>query len=201
MRFLRNLFGRRNEENPPAARQARQECPESGGDTVTIPGGEWTSSLWTDNPVRAPRTLDVAAFMEQTSLPPVWPEDDEYRSYVADDQQRLQNHWITVLLHHPNSDVVIQTLRLDHIECVGPIPVAMADILVQRDQALAREAAKAVWRLTDYGVKKIFNVILSRGMIPSDYSRSQVERAVDLLKDECPAERKELLEKELHGEE
>lgn len=37
MRFLRNLLGRRNEENPPAATEATQERPESGGDTVTIP--------------------------------------------------------------------------------------------------------------------------------------------------------------------
>ena len=94
----------------------------------------------------------------------------------------------------------MQTLRLPHIECVGAIPVAIADILVQRDQDLAREAAKAVWRLSDYGVKKIFNVILSRGMTPSDYSSSQVSQAIDLLKNECPAEKKELLEKELHGE-
>ncbi|MBU0491627.1 MAG: hypothetical protein KKA73_25955 [Chloroflexi bacterium] len=201
MRFLCNLFGRRIKEDPPAARQVRQERPESGGDTITIPGGEWAGGLWADKPVRAPRTLDVTVFMGQSSLPPVWPDDDGYKSYVANDQQRLQNHWITVLLHHPNSDVVMQTLRLPHIECVGPIPVAIADILVQRDQALAREAAKAVWRLSDYGVKKIFNVILSRGMTPSDYSRSQVSQAVDLLKDECPAERKELLEKELHGDE
>ena len=178
-----------------------EQSPESGGDTVTIPGGEWAGGIWTDKPVRVPKTLDVAAFMGQTSLPPVWPDDDGYRSYVADDRQRLRNHWVTVLLHHPNKDVVIQTLRLAHIECVGPIPVAMADILVERDPVLAREAAKAVWRLTDYGVKKVFNVILSRGMTPSDYSRSHASRAVDLLKNECPAERKELLEKELRGEE
>jgi len=138
--------------------------------------------------------------MGQSSLPPVWPDDDNYKSYVANDQQRLYYHWITVLLHHPNRDVVMQTLRLPHIECVGAIPVAIADILVQRDQDLAREAAKAVWRLSDYGVKKIFNVILSRGMTPSDYSSSQVSQAIDLLKNECPAEKKELLEKELHGE-
>jgi len=177
-----------------------REHTESGGDIVTIRGGEWAGALWADKPVRAARTFDVASFMAQPSLPPVWPEDERYRSYVANDRQRLQNQWITVFLHHPNADVIVQTLWLPHIECVGPIVVSIADILVHGDQSLAKEAAQAVWRLSDYGMHKVFNVILSRGMTPSDYSAHQVSQTLALLGNECPAERRELLKKELRDD-
>ena len=116
--------------------------------------------------------------------------------HVGNDQQVLQNHWITVLLHHPSKDVVIQTLHLPHIECVPPIDVSIADILVQPDQFLAEEAANAVWRLSNFGVNRVFNVILSRGIVPSDYSPRQVAQAVGLLGKTCPPERRELYDRE-----
>lgn len=168
--------------------------------TVTISGKGWASGLWAERPIQVPGNVNVAFFLSQQPLPPVWPEDEEYRSYIMGDQQRLQNHWITVLLHHPNKDVVIQTLRLPHIECVGSIPVSIADFLVQDDVSIAEEAARTVWRLSDYGVHKIFNVILSRGLTPSDYSASQVAKAVKFLENKCPPERRQLLEKEVHDD-
>ena len=197
MRFFADLFRRRGTRTSLGTPGWVREPAQSGGDSVTIPGGEWAGGLWADKPVRVPKTIDVAVFMAQPSLPPLWPDDEGYRSYVAGDQQRLRNHWITVLLHHPDSDVVGQTLRLPQIECVDAIPVAIADILVQGDRSLSEEASRATWHLTDYGVHKVFNVIVSRGLTPSGYSAGEVSQALDLLRNACPAERRELFAKEV----
>ncbi|CAL9335139.1 hypothetical protein SUDANB106_00154 [Streptomyces sp. enrichment culture] len=183
-------------------RVARQDGPDSDG-MVTLSGQGWAGDLWREVPVRVPWRVDVNEFLSRRPLPYLWPDDAEYRTHVDADEhpeQLLRTSWIDAFLHHPDDSVVIQCLRDaftgDNIANL----TSVADILGYAcAPEVKQEAAKAVWRADDAGVHWVFNVLLSRGLIPSDYDALSVHEAIRHLRATCPPERAGTLQSELGG--
>lgn len=73
---------------------------------------------------------------------------------------------------------------------VDPLPY----LLVHENRDVCMEAAKLTWQLDDAGITAIFNVLSSRGMIPSGIEAQKGRRAAEILRDCCPPERRKLFE-------
>lgn len=85
--------------------------------------GDWKSDLMGELTYVGKRKRDsvkvyadpnlVKKFLSQKALPYIW-SDDEHRNYInskGDAQEYLLWLWIIVYLHHPNPEVIIETLR------------------------------------------------------------------------------------------
>jgi hypothetical protein len=191
------------EPDPQESRQAAEQyIPDSDG-MVTLPGTGWTGDLWREAPVRVPWTVDVKEFLGRRPLPYLWPNDTEYRAHIdahERPEQLLRAGWVDAFLHHPDEQVVIQCLRDAFTGDNVWNLTTVADILgCAAAPEVKQEAAKAVWRVSDTGVHWVFNVLLSRGLIPSDYDALSVHQALGHLRATCPPERVEMLESELSG--
>ncbi|QKV90795.1 hypothetical protein HUT19_02775 [Streptomyces sp. NA02950] len=176
--------------------------PDSEG-MITLPGTGWTGEWWREMPVRVPWRVDVSEFLSRRPLPYLWPDDPEYRAHVdggEHPEQLLHISWTDVFLHHPDDSVVIQCLRDAFTgDNVGNL-TSVADLLGHTcAPEVKQEAAKAVWRLSDEGVHRVFNVLLSRGFFPSDYAALCVHEALGHLRAMCPPERAGTLASELGG--
>lgn len=161
--------------------------------------GNWTKSIWKELPVRVYSEPDaVAAFFTQATLPYLWPDIREYKQYVdsqEDAQKRVRLSWIVAYLHHPYSDVLLETLR-NHIpaDLLGTLAVndALADLLVHRSPEVRSDAAKAVWKCSDASLRQIFTILSSQGTLPSGIKPPDTRRAVEILRDCCPSSRRQL---------
>lgn len=176
--------------------------PDSEG-MITLPGTGWTGEWWEEIPVRVPWRVDVSEFLSRRPLPYLWPDDPEYRAHIdgrEHPEQLLHVSWTDVFLHHPDDSVVIQCLRDAFTgDNIGNL-TSVADLLGHASAPeVKQEAAKAVWRLSDEGVRRVFNVLLSRGIIPSDYAALSVHEAIGHLRATCPPERAGTLASELGG--
>ncbi|MBD0421773.1 hypothetical protein H0H10_21890 [Streptomyces sp. TRM S81-3] len=205
-RFRRKPAGRT--PTPPPAHEPEErrwstvrDGPDSDG-MVTLSGKGWAGDLWRERPVRVPWRVDVGEFLGRRPLPYLWPDDAEYRAYVDADEdpgRLLRTGWIDAFLHHPDDRVVVQCLQIFTGENAVNL-TSIADILGHASAPqVKQEAAKAVWRAGDAGVHWVFNVLLSRGLIPSDYDALSVHEAIGHLRRACPAERMRTLESELGG--
>ncbi|NSC25665.1 hypothetical protein FM076_32750 [Streptomyces albus subsp. chlorinus] len=158
--------------------------------------GDWTGEFWEEHhPIRVPATLDVDAFLDQSPVASLWPDDEGFNDFAGGNEEFLRRGWITALLHHPERDVVVQALRSRHLESVVVHMAFVADLLI--DSAVAEEAAEAVWRMDDYGVTLVLNVVLKRALFPSQHSRPQADRAIELLRSACPESRRAFFETEI----
>lgn len=180
-------------------RRSEQPGDVDNSGVITISSVGWAGEIWDENPIRVPQSLDVAAFMDQRPMPYVWPDNKGYREHVDsmdDPLAWLLLSWVGVFLHHPDSVIVIQCMQLP----LSNFPlhtVTIADLLVlDAEQEVREEAARAVWRFDDDGVRMVFNTLFSRG-VPSDYPDHLLRGAIDLLRSTCPFDRAELLKDEL----
>ncbi|MFB7271765.1 hypothetical protein [Streptomyces sp. NPDC056244] len=168
---------------------------------ITLSGTGWTGELYREIPVRVPWQVDVDEFLSRRPLPYLWPDIAEYRAFVDANEhpeQWLRLSWIDAFLHHPDDGVVIQCLRDAFTgDNLGNL-TSLADILgYAYAPEVKREAAKALWRVSDAGVHWVFNVLLSRGAVPSDYTASSVHEAIAHLRATCPPDRTGTLTSEL----
>lgn len=190
------LFFRRKKRDAAEPRTKRGLEPDADG--TLLVDGDWTRHIWRRQPVRVPATLDVAEFLDRSPVPSIWPDDAEFNEYFGGDDEAMRRCWVLVLLNHPEDDVVAQCLRSPHLESVSLHTVPVADLLV--GPRVAEEAAAAVWRMDDYGVHQVFNVLLSRGLEPSDHTQAQTDRAIALLRAACPEDRLALFQEEAGDE-
>lgn len=173
------------------------------GKTVTFPADPGGDELWGMAPLRVPWSIDVPKFLGQGSLPYLWPDDKRYMSYMGtgDTAQRLlRASWINVFLHHPNPDVVLQCLRDAPPEGMLNLN-SFADLLASSgaEPHVKQEAAKTAWSLSDGSLRHVLNVLLSRGLTPSNYEPNSVHQAITMLRAACPPERIGWLDSELAG--
>jgi hypothetical protein len=187
---------KRDQAVPGEARTKREREPDQGPDEdgTLLLSGDWTGDIWDRKPIRVPAALDVGSFLDQSPMPSLWPDDEAFNDYAGGDDEALRRMWIMALLHHPERDVVVQTLRSPHLESVFAHTVPVADLVV--GSRVAEEAAEAVWRMDDEGVTEVLNVVLSRGLVPSGHSRAQADRAIELLRSACPEDRLAFFEAE-----
>ncbi|MCP2283808.1 hypothetical protein APR04_002721 [Promicromonospora umidemergens] len=173
------------------------------GEIVLFPDDPLGDETWGLLPLKVPWTVDVEAFLAQPTLPYLWPGDDRYESLVADwgaDARRmLRASWINVYLHHPNPDVVSECLRVARPDSVYNM-TALADLLASptAEQSLKTAASVALWALdSEPKVRMVLNLLLSRGLIASDYSPQAVHQALAELWATCPAEKARWFEEQL----
>ncbi|WP_021594229.1 MULTISPECIES: hypothetical protein [Actinomadura] len=177
-------------------RRKRDREPDKDG--TLLLSGAWTADIWDRKPIRVPAVVDVGSFLDQSPMPSLWPDDAEFNDYAGGDDESLRRMWVMALLHHPDRDVVVQTLRSPHLEDVTPHAVTVADLVI--DSPVAEEAAGAVWQMTDDGVTVVLNVVLNRGIVSSGHSPAQANRAIELLRATCPEDRLAFFEAEAVGE-
>lgn len=178
--------------------------PRGGEDEITLSGEGWTGDLWREVPVRVPRRCDVGEFLSRRPLPYLWPDDAEYRAYVDiqdDPAGHLRFSWIDAFLHHPDGAVVTQCLREAFTGSNIANLTSVADLLgsATAEPQVKEEAARAVWRVPENGVRWVLNVLLSRGLFPSDYTALSIHQALGHLRTTCPSDRDAWLESELTG--
>lgn len=147
-------------------RRKRDQEPDEDG--TLLLSGAWTADIWDRKPIRVPAVVDVDSFLDQSPMPSLWPDDAEFNDYAGGDDESLRRMWVMALLHHPDRDAVVRTLRSPHLEDVTPHAVTVADLVI--DSPVAEEAAEAVWRMTDDGVTVVLNVVLNRGIVSSGHS-------------------------------
>ncbi|TDD82171.1 hypothetical protein E1293_17130 [Actinomadura darangshiensis] len=182
------MFFRRTKRDPAESRT-------KPGDGMLLLSGDWTADIWDRKPIRVPAAPDVGTFLGQRPMPSLWPDDREFNDFYADGgDEVLRRLWIMALFHHPERDVVVQTLRSPHLESVSVHAVPVADLVI--DSPVAEEAAEAVWRMTDDAVTVVLNVVLNRGLVASGHSPAQADRAIELLRSTCPADRLAFFEAE-----
>lgn len=182
----------------------RQAPVAVDGNTVTFaadPGGD---ELWGMAPLRVPWSIDVPAFLGQRALPYLWPDDQRYMSYLGTGdkaRQLLRASWINVFLHHPNPDVVLQCLRDAPPESALNLN-SFADLLASSaaQAHVKQEAANTAWTLSDSSVHYVLNVLLSRGLTPSNYEPNSVHEAITMVRAACPPDRLGWLDSELASE-
>ena len=102
-----------------------------------------------------------------------------------------------VYLAHPNPEVVLRMLQ-HHIpaEVLNTFGVtdALTDQLVHSDVEIRQEAAKVVWKCSNASLKGIFNILSSQGMTSSGFTLQEARRAVEILGNHCPPDRRQLFE-------
>lgn len=157
--------------------------------------GTWTDGVWDGSPVRVPAMLDVDEFLGQRPVPAIYPDDPGFLAY-ADSDEKMRRLWVYVLLHHPEPDVVVTVLR-SHLEEAPGHVIELADMML--DGRSVHEAAAALWRMSDDAVHTALNVVLDRGVAPGWHSPAQSRRALALLRETCPAERRGFLEADIAG--
>jgi hypothetical protein len=157
--------------------------------------GDWSRDIYSRRPVRVAAALDVDQFLEQRPMPSIWPDYEEFNSYVGGNDEFMCYLRVIVLLHHPNLDVRAQCLRLPHLKSNTEHAVVLAGLLI--DPQVADMAAEAIWRMNDDGVHVVLNVLLSRGIVPSGYPRQQANHAIEILRSTCPQPRRPFLEREI----
>ncbi|MFE6765904.1 hypothetical protein [Streptomyces sp. NPDC057689] len=170
---------------------------------VTLPYDPLGDELWGMAPLRVPWSIDVPGLLSRQSLPYLWPDDSDYRSYIGSGERAqglLRVSWINVFLHHPNPDVVLQCLRTAPPDNMLNL-ASLADLLARPTAAshVREEASRVFWRLGDGSAGYTLNVLLSRGLIPSGYDTDAVHRALGLLRAACPRERAGWFEAYLTG--
>lgn len=186
------------EEQLTFRRKRRQDDSPKADTRYVVLDGEWTAMIFDRWPIRVASALEVDKLLEQRPVPSIWPDSEEFNSYVGGRDELMRQLWIAVLLRHPNPDVRAQSLRSSYVESNPFHAEVVANLLI--DPQVADEAASAVWRMDDNGVRVVLNVVLSRGSVPSGYPPEQRRRAIELLRSTCPQRRTALLERELLGD-
>lgn len=163
---------------------------------LDVAGAPWSSELWEDQPVHAPRHVDVGAFLEQRPLPYVWPNDPAYVEYVTSQSTspgEADSTWLYVFLHHPDRDVVIDALRQPQLGSTVLNLVTLADLVMAHpDPGVRKESVLAAWRLDDDGVRRVVGVLREETHLPRTARASYAHGAVDRLLAAHPAERSAL---------
>jgi hypothetical protein len=162
--------------------------------------GSWTAQLWKNRPVTVDVKPDIAAFFTQIELPYLWPDDKKYINYIdsqSNPQEHLRIQWSMVYLHHPNVDVVVEVLRavpkLFSSQSLGVI-TELADLLTHRNSEVRKEAAQTIWKCSDVVLKTVFNVLGSKGVIPSGITPQDAKRGAELLREFCPPTRSQIFQ-------
>lgn len=157
--------------------------------------GSWTAQLWKERPVTVDFKPDIAAFFTPTKLPYLWLDDPKYINYIdsqSNPQDYLRVQWTMVYLHHPNSDVIIDMLhtlpKLFDTLSLGVIS-DLAYLLTHVNSEVRKEAAKTIWKFSDVVIKTVFNILGSKGLVPSGIKPQDARRGAELLRDFCPANR------------
>lgn len=164
----------------------------SDGQTVSFPADPNGDELWGMAPLRVPWSIDVAGFLARNDLPYLWAED-RYRRYIGSGERAqgmLRYSWINVFLHHPNPDVVIECLRIAPPD--GPLNLgSFADLLASpvATEAVKEEAVRVFWGLREYSASFTLNILLSRGLVKSNYDTNTVHEILRALRASCPRER------------
>jgi hypothetical protein len=184
----------------PAERPAAPSGPDAE-QMVTLPADPAGSELWGLAPLRLPWNIDVARFFEQSSLPYVWPGDSRHTGYIGHGegaQSLLRVSWTNVFLHHPNPEVVLGCLRSAPPDGMLTLE-SLADLLASptAETRVKEEAARGLWRQSDWCVKFTLNVLLSRGVLTSGYDPHSIHRALGQLRTACPQDRRAWFEEEL----
>jgi hypothetical protein len=157
--------------------------------------GSWTCQLYDCGPVRVPVRPDVDAFLAQRPMPSVRPGHKGFAEYVKGNDDFMRDMWCYVLLHHPDSAVRGECLRSPHLVLESIlVPDRVADLLLDRE--VAQDAAAAVWRLPDTGLREVLNIVMSRGLVASGFTFEQTGHALILLRRTCPPDRLTALETE-----
>jgi len=160
---------------------------------IEFPADPWGDEMWGLAPLRVPWNIDVIRFLARTPLPHLWPDDSRYRNYIGSGdraQRMLRAGWINMFLHHPNPDVVLQCLR-DAPPATMLSLVSFADLLASptAEPHVKEEAARTFWRLDEGSARYTLNVLLSRGIVRSNYDTDSVHNALMKLRATCPPER------------
>jgi hypothetical protein len=171
------------------------------GRTVTFPADPTGDELWGLAPLRVPWNIDVASVLAGENLPYLWPDDEDYLSYLSQGERTqglLRASWINVFLHHPNPDVVLECLREappDSMLNFG----SFADLLASpaAGSTVKEEAVRVFWGLTETSASLVLNFLLSRGLLKSNYDTNSVHEILRALRVTCPRERRKWLDEQL----
>ncbi|HEX4223009.1 MAG TPA: hypothetical protein VHZ97_11635 [Pseudonocardiaceae bacterium] len=185
---------------------ARATAPVLGtrsedGRSVSFPADPMGDELWGLAPLRVPWSIDVSSFLARDDLPYLWPQDESYRNYIDGGkhaQGLLRASWINVFLHHRNPDVVLRCLREAPPETMLNLG-SFADLLASPavDPPVKEEAVRVFWGLDDGSASYTLNVLLSRGLLKSNYDTNSVHQVMSQLRASCPPERRRWLDDQL----
>jgi hypothetical protein len=190
--WLRRLFGGSDPRSSETAQNLSEASSRRDDEWIELPsvgvdGAPWAGELWSQQPVYAPRRVDVGAFLQQRPMPYVWPNDVRYHDFVdsseGDSTEWLVKSWLYVFLHHPDKAVVINALRQPQLNASILHSVAIADLIMfHPDPAVREEAVHAVWRLDDAEVRRVVRVLRDDFDLPppqrAPYGRDAVDRVL-----------------------
>ncbi|WP_335972711.1 hypothetical protein [Streptomyces sp. CA2R106] len=184
-----------------APRRAARGPAGGAGGTVTLPADPLGDELWGMAPLRVRWSIDVTAFLADTPLPYLWPDNARYREYMGSRrsaQTLLRESWTNVFLHHPNPDVVRQCLRAAPPRTMLSVN-SLADVLESPsfEPELREEAARAFWGLPEGLAGHALGVLRSRGIVASGYDSDSVHLALGALRATCPPDRTGWLDAQL----
>jgi hypothetical protein len=153
-----------------------------------ISGGWKDGYVWTaTNSYLVEEDPDLNEFFSRETLPYLLPGNVEYiKSVASDDDPGRQSrvHWALAYIHHPNPTVVVRAFRANIPFNLYPLNREVIWFLIDPNDDVAREAARAVWRFS-IDLESVFNRLTGRHA-PTGVTDRQIKRACKLLQLECP---------------
>ena len=204
MGLFENLFGGKGSEaqgplkapgnlGPPSASlEAFRTEVVDGGDWLEL-SGNWLGDVWSRSAkAKVMKRGDVRAFFGQARLPYALPDDASYRSNIdgrEDGQATLKFHWTTIYLHHPDPEMLAQTLQVAApLTQLGPAN-DLAYLVTHGDPRIEEVVIGSFWgSLGEGAFGCFFNVLGNRGMLPSGIDQERAKWAVRRIHAACPTD-------------
>lgn len=177
---------------------------------IEISGPWMIEALAHEPPLKIPLNPDLPGFFLQKKMSYLWPGDSEHVERIKsqeDPDSFLRGMWAIALFHHPNTDVVLATLRspipAEQTQVVTELAVVLADPIIQAQGSdIAVEIARTIWRVctNDEAMIWILNVlnnVYEAG--PTGLERQGVKVSLGILRQHCPPQRAEFFRNEVSG--
>lgn len=164
--------------------------------------GEWMDLFWKKQPIFLYATLeDVSRFLLKKKLPYLYPKDEKYKENIdskTKPQISLRIQWVVAYLNHPSNDVVLEVLKkYIPTDLIGTLAFneTFTNLLLNSNSVISKLSAVYIWKCNNNVLEAIFNILTSQGFIPSGINPADAERAITVLRKECPQNRQAFFNK------
>jgi hypothetical protein len=188
MGILARLFGLADADS--GLESSRLSVVPAASSKVIIEGG---CNSGFEMPLEVPYFSDVGKFFSRAPLPYLWPDHDAYCRSIDDHdrpQDILRDQWTIAFLSHPNSEVVLATLKiLDLNGRASVILICLALLLAYGEDSVARESARVTWTGSDWMLEQMMDLLGSNGTEPSGIELNRGKCGAAFLSEACPSNR------------